>query len=99
MTIHDYRSQIDVIDHLLLVLLNERAKTAARVGALKAADGLPPRDRGREREVLEGAIRSNIGPLDDKAVSNIFRCIIRESRRAQTYVSNLKTSEANRSPD
>lgn len=93
MTIQDYRKQIDIIDDQLLNLLNERAKLAARVGRLKAAAGRPPRDEGREREVLARAIHTNGGPLDIKAVSNIFRCIINETRRAQTYTSDASSSE------
>ena len=93
MTIQDYRRQIDIIDDQLLNLLNERAKLAARVGVLKAAAGRPPRDKDREREVLARAIHTNGGPLDIKAVSNIFRCIINETRRAQTYASNVISSE------
>jgi chorismate mutase len=93
MTIQDYRRQIDIIDDQLLNLLNERAKLAARVGALKAADGRLPRDKGREREVVARAIHTNSGPLDIKAVSNIFRCIINETRRAQTYASDAISSE------
>lgn len=83
MTIEDYRRQIDLIDDQLLKLLNERARLAACLGVLKAADGRPPRDEDREREVLARVIHNNTGPLDVEAVSNIFRSIIDEMRRTQ----------------
>ena len=83
MTIEDYRKQIDLIDDQLLKLLNERARLAACLGVLKAADGRPRRDKDREREVLARVIDTNTGPLDVKAVSNIFRSIINEMHRAQ----------------
>jgi chorismate mutase / prephenate dehydratase len=60
--VDEYRSQIDVIDIQLLVLLNQRVSLAARVGALKAKAGLPRRDKERERSVLARVLRTNTGP-------------------------------------
>ena len=93
MTIQDYRRQIDVIDDQLLNLLNERARLAARLAVLKASAGKPPRDEGREREVLARVFDTNRGPLDTEALGNIFRCIISETRRAQTYASDAISSD------
>lgn len=93
MTIQDYRSEIDLIDDQLLNLLNDRAKLAARVAVLKATAGKPPRDEDREREVLARVFHTNRGPLDTKALGNIFRCIINETRRAQTYASDAISSD------
>jgi chorismate mutase len=81
--VDEYRSQIDVIDTQLLVLLNQRVSLAARVGTLKAKAGMPRRDKERERNVLARVLRTNTGPLDQKGVTKIFECIIAESRRAQ----------------
>lgn len=93
MTIQDYRGQIDKIDDQLVNLLNERAKLAARLAVLKATAGRPPRDEGREREVLARVFQANGGPLDTKALSNIFRCIMNETRRAQTYAPDAINSD------
>jgi len=81
--VDEYRSQIDVIDTQLLVLLNQRVTLAARLGALKAQAGMPRRDKERERGVLAKVLSANTGPLDHKGVTKIFECIITESRRAQ----------------
>lgn len=83
MSIEDCRAEIDAIDGELLRLLNERARLALRVGESKRAAGLALCDREREREVLERARDANRGPLDERAVTSLFRLIIQESRRVQ----------------
>ena len=83
MDIDGWRREIDKLDKELLELLNQRARLAIKVGALKQAAGLPLCDPERERFVLERLRRSNAGPLDDEAVAELFGQIIRESRRAQ----------------
>lgn len=83
MSIADWRAEIDEIDNELLRLLNERSRLALKLGASKRRAGLALCDREREREVIARVCRSNAGPLDERAVALIFRCIIRESRRTQ----------------
>ncbi len=80
MSIKDCRTEIDAIDRELLRLLNTRARLAVKVGESKRAAGLSLSDRAREREVIESACSGNTGPLDERAVARLFRCIIRESR-------------------
>ncbi len=83
MTIEDWRGEINAIDSELLRLLNERARLAVKVGEKKKSAGLNVCDPSREREVIERACRANKGPLDERAIVNIFRRIIRESRRIE----------------
>lgn len=83
MDIEHWRKEIDDIDAELLRLLNQRARLALKVGALKHAAQLPCRDPERERNVLERLREINSGPLDERAVGKVFRRIIRESRRVQ----------------
>ncbi len=83
MSIEDWRAQIDEIDGELLRLLNRRARLAAQIGALKRHEGLPLYDAGREQCVIARACRDNRGPLDEHAVVEIFRHVIRESRRVE----------------
>ncbi|MEX0384553.1 UNVERIFIED_CONTAM: prephenate dehydratase [Spiribacter pallidus] len=69
------RAQIDSIDDELLRLVNERARAAAEVARVKAADGevgdfYRP---AREAEVLRRVRDSNQGPLDDEAITRLFR--------------------------
>lgn len=83
MSIKDRRAEIDAIDSELLRLLNKRARLALKVGESKRAVGLSLCDRAREREVIKRACRANAGPLEERAVTRLFRCIIRESRLAE----------------
>ena len=83
MTIEDWRAEINAIDSELLRLLNTRARLAVKVGETKKAAGLSVCDLARERGVIERACRANEGPLDEHAITKIFRRIIVESRRIE----------------
>src|SRR6266542_1278139 len=83
MDIEDWRSQIDAIDMQLLQLLNRRARLAIKVGALKRVACLPLCDPEREAEVVANVRGANSGPLDDEAVSKLFRHIINACRAAE----------------
>lgn len=83
MSIEDRRAEINALDGELLRLLNKRARLALQVGESKTASGLSLCDHTREREVIEGMCEANAGPLDERAVVELFRAIIHESRRIQ----------------
>jgi len=84
MSIEDWRSEINAIDDELLRLLNMRARLAVKVGQSKKLAGFALCDPMREQEVVERACRANQGPLDEKAIVELFGCIIRESRRVES---------------
>jgi chorismate mutase/prephenate dehydratase len=84
MNIEYWRNEIDDVDRELLQLLNRRARLAMKVGALKQAAGLPFCDPEREQAVLHTLQQANTGPLDRRAITKLFRRIIRESRRVET---------------
>ena len=86
MNIEYWRAEIDEVDRELLRLLNRRARLAIKVGALKRVAGLPCCDPDREQVVLSTLRRANTGPLDSRAVTKLFRRIIRESRRIETQM-------------
>jgi chorismate mutase-like protein len=86
MNIEYWRTEIDELDRELLRLLNRRARLAMKVGALKRAAGLPCCDPERERDVLRDLQKANAGPLDARAVTKLFRRIIRESRDMETKI-------------
>src|SRR5438093_13747520 len=97
MSIEDWRTEINTLDREMLRLLNKRASLALKVGESKTASGLHLCDHTREREVIERMCETNEGPLDDRAIVELFRAIIHESRRIQTRVadhSGDKQSEA-----
>ena len=95
MSIEDWRGEINALDSELLRLLNRRARLALKVGESKAASGVHLCDHTREREVIERMCGSNEGPLDDRAIVELFRAIIHESRRIQTRAAG-QVSEAER---
>jgi prephenate dehydratase/chorismate mutase len=83
MSIDDWRSRINALDGELLRLLNERARIALKVGESKKEAGVALCDHTREREVVERMCEANEGPLDERAIVELYRAIIHESRRIQ----------------
>jgi chorismate mutase-like protein len=101
MNIEYWRTEIDELDRELLRLLNRRARLAMEIGALKKAAGLPCCDPERERVVLRDLQKANAGPLPARAITKLFRRIIRESRDLETQIwageeQGLETGNANR---
>ncbi len=94
MTIEKWRKEINALDRELLRLLNQRARVALKVGESKAASGVHLCDHTREREVIERMCEANEGPLDDRAIVELFRAIIHESRRIQTRAADQPSEEA-----
>jgi len=86
MNIEYWRAEIDEVDRELLRLLNRRARLAIKVGILKKAAGMPCCDPDREHLVLSTLRQVNTGPLDNRAVTKLFRRIIGESRRVEMQV-------------
>jgi prephenate dehydratase/chorismate mutase len=91
MSVGQWRAKINTLDLGLLRLLNQRAALALKVGESKKDAGVHLCDHTREREVIERMCEANEGPLDDRAVVELFRAIIHESRRIQTRA----TTESN----
>ena len=89
MSLEDQRAEINNLDVELLRLLNRRAIIAMKVGASKQASGLSLCDHTREREVIDRMCQANEGPLDDRAIIELYRVIIHESRRIQTRAEQL----------
>ena len=89
------RRQIDRIDMRLTRLLNRRARLAVEILALQKRRGLPAYSAEREREILARACRTNGGPLNRRALTSLFRLILRESRRARS--AKAESREARKS--
>lgn len=96
MTITDWRMEIDDIDNQVLRLLNQRAALAALIGKLKTANDQPVTDEARERALVARLEQVNAGPLDDAAVSAIFRQIIAETRRLEAAVTSNRSPKSKR---
>jgi len=91
MSIEDWRIEIDEIDEQIIRLLNMRAKLAIKVGDLKMTKGLRIWDSEREQNVINQVLQANRGPLDEQAVTKIFKRIIMESRRIETQALNTNS--------
>jgi len=77
------RSKIDGLDLQILDLINKRAQLALEIGKLKKAGGLPLFSPEREKELLEKLRNRNKGPLDDEAITRVYKKIIEEARTLQ----------------
>ena len=74
-----YRQSIDNIDAALVYMLAERFKVTKAVGELKAREGLPPADPGREERQI-GRLRdlARDADLDPDFTEKFLRFIIEE---------------------
>lgn len=72
------RTRIDAVDERLLALLNERARLAGEVGALKRAaqPEAPFYAPAREREVVARLVALNPGPFPSEALRPVFQEIM-----------------------
>ena len=77
------RQSIDVIDEKILDLINQRLSLAKRIGDLKKQGGIQTLDSGREKEILDGLLEKNKGPMGAAGLHNIFNAIIAEGRNVQ----------------
>ena len=84
MDISDWREKIDKVDREILTLLNTRTDYVLELVPLKRRDAVPVYEPKREAEVFANVQKHNHGPLDEKAVQTIFRCIIEVMRVIQT---------------
>ncbi len=83
MSLDELRRRIDEIDDRILELLVERARLAARVGALKEANDTPVYAPDREAALLRRLSGGDVAPLDAEAVEAVFREIISACRGLQ----------------
>lgn len=99
MSIENSRSKINNLDDELLRLLNRRAQLALEVGASKHASGVSLCDHNREHEVIERMCKANQGPLDERAIIELYRAIIHESRRIQTRSRKVQPAPKHARPE
>jgi len=72
----ELRRQIDSCDEQLVRLINERARIALKVGALKSQTGEPVYAPHREQQVYERVTALNRGPLSERTIRAIYREIM-----------------------
>ena len=82
--LQEARELIDAVDRDLLLLLARRVALARRAGKAKAQLGHPIADPSREANLLaERRAWAEALQLDGEAIDELFRSILRFSRRAQ----------------
>lgn len=86
------RAEIDRLDLQILVLFNERAGVAGRIGDIKKQVALPVYEPKREEQVFRNVLEHNSGPLSEAAVRRLFERIIDEMRLLQRE-RNKETSK------
>jgi chorismate mutase/prephenate dehydratase len=74
------RKKIDQIDEKIVLLLNDRASLAQRIGSNKSLNGQEIYAPGREKDVLSRVSQLNRGPLSEQAIRSVFREIISACR-------------------
>ncbi len=85
------RSNIDEIDHQIVSLLARRNDQVKQVMALKKEHRLPALHPAREEDLISNRRGQAIaGDLDPDYVEELFRCILRESRKKQTVQISRK---------
>jgi chorismate mutase len=77
------RRNIDTVDEVLVKLLNQRAKWAQEIGAVKKLAGIAIYQPDREAKVVAHVVGANRGPLEPAAIQRLFERIIDESRRLE----------------
>ena len=86
MSVEDWRTKIDEIDRRLVDLLNERSRCVVEIGRIKQVSGDALYQPDREKQVLDGAVQANPGPLSDAAIRRLFERILDEARSVERTV-------------
>ncbi len=84
--VEDWRRKIDEIDKRLVELLNERSRCVVEIGRIKQASGDALYQPDREKQVLDGVVQANPGPLPDSAIRRLFERILDEARSVERIV-------------
>ncbi len=78
------RAEIGRIDSEMMELIRRRMEASREIGLTKQKEGLPVRDKAREREVIEGFARSARSlSLDESLATDIAQLLIDDSLKIQ----------------
>lgn len=84
--VEGWRAKIDELDRRLVELLNERSRCVLEIGRIKQTTGEALYQPDREKQVLDGVVRANPGPLPDAAIRRLFERILDEARSVERTV-------------
>lgn len=79
----DLRRRIDEVDRTVIDLITLRAGLARRIGKIKAQNGMPTTDRGREEQVISNALASGWDGLPGEHLREVFSHLIELCRAVQ----------------
>jgi 3-deoxy-7-phosphoheptulonate synthase/chorismate mutase len=74
------RARMDRLNRRLAAVLQERARLADEIGALKRRQGLPAADPAREREMLAAVLDGAPRGFAREDLERIFKVVFRTSR-------------------
>ena len=84
-----YRKQVDKINLSIIKLIAKRIKISVKIGKYKKSKGIKIFDKKREKQVFAKLKKDAVkNKLDSKIISNIFKEIIRYSRKVQLISTN-----------
>ncbi len=84
MSLENLRKEIEVINSQVLKLLAKRNKVAMLIGEHKKKEGIPVTDEAREKEVFANIkVQSEALGLDSEFTKELFKLIVKESKRVQ----------------
>lgn len=90
-TLKKLRSQIQKIDHKMVMLLNQRIEAVHQIGQIKTKLRMPVIDKEREKQVLSHVINSSHNPIHADSIQKIYQYIIQICRETQTHtLKNVK---------
>lgn len=85
-----FRTDIDILDQKLVELLNQRATISIKIGHVKKSHPthvLDIKDSEREKHILFHIQQHNTGPLSNEQLTELFECIMSQSRDLQSNLS------------
>ena len=80
-TVQRLRDEISGVDRSILDAVNARLELVAVLKRHKAELGAPFVDPDRERELLDGLVASNPGPLSDDGLRQLFHEVLALTKR------------------
>ena len=91
-----WRKRIDKIDRNIVLQLNKRAFCVNEIGLAKKQIGINVYSPKRENQVLRNVAAVNKGPFSNRAIREIFSCIMLESRKFEHVKQKKKTKNINK---
>ncbi|MBM4169902.1 MAG: chorismate mutase [Ignavibacteria bacterium] len=92
-SIEELRKKIDELDEQIVLLLNERASQAVKIGEEKLRLGMEAYSPEREAEVLHNVLAQNTGPLKNPQLRRVYERIIDESRAVERAHMGTESKE------